>query len=563
MSEMVDPLKTMQTHQRSVFAAFLVFSVSLAYALRFINDDAFIAFRYAQNLVDGHGLVWEPGVLVQGYTSFLWTLMMAGAIRLGLDPVGASQVLGLLFYSISLCALFVLSLKLFPGRFLPLLPVLMLGTNFSFVCYATGGLETQMQVALICVSVLQTYEISQEGKGSIARLTALSLIFTLAGLTRLDSAVFILVLSAVLTVSILRTHGISAATLRFLSALLLPGAIIFALYCAWSIRTYGEILPNTFYAKTAYGSAGSFLRGTNYVYLFFTFYGFALAIIFVLLRGVIFLRNSFWVGLVAGAVLWLLYVVASGGGFMEFRFMMPVFPIVLLLITKAGSEFLRGQDAARSLLVACFVIQLLVLSVVHAVRYSGSGGVESMARLQGHLYDEDEDWMEIGKRLKTAFPGGYDRGPSIAVTAAGAIPFYSGLRTLDLYGLNDRWVARDGIVVSHRPGHQKRAPSSYIVEQKVNLVISHPRMVKREYVAETRFCPGDFGLDIGEPTEKDRTAFDRARIVRLPINATCDLAMVYLTPHSMIDQALARGTIEVIQTGLSDVRMGCRMLGPR
>src|SRR4051812_9442686 len=41
-------------------------------------DDAMISMRYARNLAEGRGLVWNPGEQpVEGYTNFLWTLWMA------------------------------------------------------------------------------------------------------------------------------------------------------------------------------------------------------------------------------------------------------------------------------------------------------------------------------------------------------------------------------------------------------------------------------------------------------------------------------------------------------
>ena len=40
-------------------------------------DDAMIAMRYARNMAEGHGLVWNNGEYIEGYTNFLWTLWMA------------------------------------------------------------------------------------------------------------------------------------------------------------------------------------------------------------------------------------------------------------------------------------------------------------------------------------------------------------------------------------------------------------------------------------------------------------------------------------------------------
>lgn len=43
---------------------------------RYFNlfDDAMISMHYAWNLSHGHGLVWNPGERVEGYTNLLLTL---------------------------------------------------------------------------------------------------------------------------------------------------------------------------------------------------------------------------------------------------------------------------------------------------------------------------------------------------------------------------------------------------------------------------------------------------------------------------------------------------------
>src|ERR1035437_4307958 len=48
-------------------------------------DDAMISMRYARNLAEGHGLVWNPGERVEGYTNLAWTLFMAGVHLLPLE----------------------------------------------------------------------------------------------------------------------------------------------------------------------------------------------------------------------------------------------------------------------------------------------------------------------------------------------------------------------------------------------------------------------------------------------------------------------------------------------
>ena len=64
--------------------ALLAWLVSLSW---WLTDDAFISFRYARNLLEGHGLVFNPGERVEGYTNFLWVLELAALWGLfGLRP---------------------------------------------------------------------------------------------------------------------------------------------------------------------------------------------------------------------------------------------------------------------------------------------------------------------------------------------------------------------------------------------------------------------------------------------------------------------------------------------
>src|ERR1700692_4517572 len=46
-------------------------------------DDAYITFRYARNLAEGLGLVYNPGEWVLGTPTPLWAILLAGGYRLG------------------------------------------------------------------------------------------------------------------------------------------------------------------------------------------------------------------------------------------------------------------------------------------------------------------------------------------------------------------------------------------------------------------------------------------------------------------------------------------------
>ena len=81
------------------FASLILFTVYLFRVMffDFLNDDAFISFRYAQNLAEHGELTYNLGERVEGYTNFLWTVLMAGVIYLGGDVMIWSKALSIGF----------------------------------------------------------------------------------------------------------------------------------------------------------------------------------------------------------------------------------------------------------------------------------------------------------------------------------------------------------------------------------------------------------------------------------------------------------------------------------
>ena len=67
--------------------------------LAWVCDDSFISIRYADNLVHGHGFVYNAGERVEGYTNLFWTLILAAFIRVGASPVTGAEFLGVVAYA--------------------------------------------------------------------------------------------------------------------------------------------------------------------------------------------------------------------------------------------------------------------------------------------------------------------------------------------------------------------------------------------------------------------------------------------------------------------------------
>ena len=65
-------------------------------AWRFICDDAYISFRYARNLAEHGTLAYNvaaPRELIEGYTNFLWVMLLALGSKVGAAPEVLAPVL--------------------------------------------------------------------------------------------------------------------------------------------------------------------------------------------------------------------------------------------------------------------------------------------------------------------------------------------------------------------------------------------------------------------------------------------------------------------------------------
>ncbi len=493
---------------------------------RFVQDDAFISYRYAEHLVGGHGLVWNVGEApVEGYTNFLWVLLIAAGMRLGVDPVAASTLLGLLCGVGTVVFTHLLALRVLGSTSAALLAGLLLATNYTFSAYMTGGLETQLHTFLLTAAVWLTLRgAAPGGPTSRGALVTLSLVGAAAVLTRLDAVLPMLALYLFLFASWWQRgarRGFGGAAL----AATAPGALIGLVWLAWKLSFYGNVLPNTFYVKAASGD--SIVRGLLYVGLFLGLYGLLPVGLLALLPKVRARLVGRELGLLGAlCLLWCAYVVRVGGDFMEFRFVVAILPLVFILVTAV----LRALDQPRA--TALLVALLLAANLHHATSSRYIVGVESIDMLAGHV----PGWELSGQQLAELFPGGADAGVRIAVTAAGAVPYHSKLSTLDMHGLNDAWVARNGLQEGARTGHSTHAPLGYIVDQQVHLLIGHPRLVAiaDERPAETRdFVRGGI-----------QALPDSASAVELPLGNGEKLRMIYLTPHPAIDEALNRGALQ-------------------
>ncbi|MFA7173779.1 MAG: glycosyltransferase family 39 protein [Kiritimatiellia bacterium] len=457
------------SNRKVVALALLLFmALLLAVHNRFVQDDAFISFRYAQNLAEGNGLVWNVGERVEGYTNFLWTVLLVPSFWLGVDIVAYSYLLSIFAYLITLLVGFLIAARVWGDKFAGFVTVFLLAANFSFSSYATGGLETQFGIAMLLCFVWVIFKSAESNSLKWSILAGVLAAFSI--MTRMDSLLFVAPLSLYVLLAckpVEHRHVIRKAVVYGLSA---GGPLL--LWLILRHAYYNDWVPNTFHIKT---QGSSWIRGGYYQLLFYTMYGLVVPIgvsIFRFRALMDLCKEKLMAALMLAALgLWGLYLLKVGGGFMEFRLMMCSFAFTAILLSGLWCGSVIGRHAK-------ILIMLLLIcgSVVHAAMQYPYPCIQSVSELKKY----HKEWEEVADCLNRAFGKNSSR-VKIGVTCAGVIPFYTGMPALDLLGLNNRHIAEHGehiepanSWVGNRPGHARMAAWEDVINAEVNLLINTP-----------------------------------------------------------------------------------------
>jgi arabinofuranosyltransferase len=302
-----------------------------------VADDGFISLRYAWNLAHGHGLVFNTSERVQGFTNPLWTLLVAGLVRLRMLPYHAAIVLGIASTLVAAVVLAGVGRRPWFG-----LAPLVLALSPGFVQFSTGGLENSLAHALLLAFLL-------------ALLRGSRWAWPIAGLVvvnRLDHA--LLVAPALLAALPLSSPG--KAIRPAIAAALPPVA-----WLVFSFVYYGFALPNTLYAKlnTDIPRLNVWLQGEAYLVD-------AVARDPVMAAGILCGVLVPWLtpapravrGASIGIVAYVAYVVSVGGDFMAMRFLTAPFAVSALIVTDA---FARHLDPKRDALAWAAIVAIVIV----------------------------------------------------------------------------------------------------------------------------------------------------------------------------------------------------------
>lgn len=483
----------------------------------FLLDDAMNSMRYARNFAEGHGLAYNPGDRVEGYTNFLWVLVMAAIHRLGASP--ASAPLWVLVVSWA-CLLATACLAVDMLRRLELGPFWCVCVGLLVVCdendlaWTNCGLETAALTTAVTACAWAI--VSKQWR-------AFAVALALIPLLRADGFVIGAALAAVALLQARRTGQLTGGTEtgRVWRALL-PAVLLLGAHLIFRRVYYGYWLPNTYYLrmfavadrlKTGVGGYGLRLAIGYPFFLLLcagTLLGRSFAPVMRLLAGVVFMQlaYSIWIG---------------SDIFVRVRFAEPVLPLLFVCALLALHRIAVGSLNRERLLQAVALGSCCALS----------------SALPADCGFEGRSMFLSMFGLARLFEKNLPPGASSTVYAAGTVPYYANhAYYVDVLGKNDSHVAHlaqhNGLITGHN-----KADFPYIYDQlKPSMAfIFNPCSTIRTFVtdpskrAETlgKLNPTDFitrYLDMTNPTFVSSYFPNQVRYVGYPSPSPVDCVFV-------------------------------------
>lgn len=481
----------------SLLAAISISLLVSSHFLPVVMDDALVSYRYTDRLLEGKGLTWNDGELVEGYSNLLWVLLLAlgGLIQPNLVMVG--WVMGAMANVATLGSI-VWAFGRSPNVSITAVVggLLLVAGSECFAFWGIAGLETALLSALLSWALALAYRMpaNKSGPGELYA----SLLFGLLAITRPDGAL----LGVSAAIGELARSGVTRIAIR--RAISFAGAPVgfVALQLAFRLAYYGSPIPNTAFAKLAFSFERT-LDGGLYVTegvminaaLFVTMAA-AVVVLWREYRWELFRQNA---GSIVPGVAWLVYICAIGGDWFPFeRQWQPAF----ICFAFATSGLLSMLSPIRPWRLIPLAVVVLILHLAaqatrnpylpefkHMDRYMEtvrrdlrkadptgraerellSAGTPSREASLSGWQREFHQCIALGQLLHTAFK---TEQPLIAVNGAGCLPYNSRLPSIDMFGMADAYIAH------HPPPDMGRGPlghelgdGAYVLSRKPDLIV--------------------------------------------------------------------------------------------
>lgn len=387
-------------------------------------DDAGITFAYSRSLAEGHGLVaqtWLPPE--EGYSSSLWMLVLSFAAHLGANiPMAAKYIgIGCSALCISICAVIV------ARETRSTLSIVLCGVGIATgptVVWSASGQEHALQSLLLLLVVLCVYA-SEKWRWPVAVILAVFV------LTRPEAPIIVIAVFCA-AVSLTRLSGRpflnhADAAVALIPLLAFVGLIVFRMIY------FGDPMPNPYYAKSRNTGFLSFFNmlGGGWSYILSGLRDTALlAVLWLLFMRPTWAWSEWRVIAVAVLLGQIFFVVWANGDWMEqYRFLMPILPVALLL--AASSLTVVTAFSARMAFCTTVVLILAYTNTLQQAKFKNSPTTPMV------------EVTRVGNTFRSLADHIHIEDPLLAHHDAGGIAYHRMLRLADLGGLINRTIAQN------------------------------------------------------------------------------------------------------------------------
>lgn len=453
----------------------LIFILLLPYCVAVFNhigEDCFISFRYAENLAQGNGLVFNQGEWVEGYSNFLYVIILSVFSFFGMDVVIAAKVLSVLFYGLiifpaSFFFIYRGQKKVHPTRlFVPIA----LFFNPMMHYFADRALETHLFILLLIYAI---YFVKRR------KYLYSSIFFLCVTLTRPEGFIYFFAgalfpIADAYRLFVKERKNINWVRTLSLREFFLPFIIGFSLFILWRYLTYGYVLPNTVYAKV---SKWNFIHNPSLIDLWhfnvsWSFIPILTVISFIFLvrvkKGTREKKGVFILGVTS--LLIILYNIYIGKVPAEkFRHLVPIVPLFIIIIGEAYRVLADKIKNYKIMWVIGIIVGLASSLTVNNYDAPKSRlQVKTMQflttwdiaeRVRWFLHPPIFHYAEAGREIKKLIP----RNSLVAADQMGQLGYYSGLKMIDMLGLIDRHIAHNGFSKEYI---FKRDPDYFVIYGK-------------------------------------------------------------------------------------------------
>ena len=354
----------MQRKITIIFLSTIIIRIIFHWLTNFTFDDAFITYRYVENLVVGNGFVYNKGETVLGTTTPLYTLLLSILRVIGIQISHASLFVSLASSGFTAVILYKFASSLRMNHF-AFVPVLLYVLYPRLLVTDTAGMETSFFTLLVLSSLYYAHKQKHYYAWGMA---------TLASVTRPEGFLLLILL---LVYALIKNRDELAKLLVIPATIILP-------WFLFSYQYFGSIIPNSVTAKLALYSqinSESVLDKLSVILNFYNYYGYAMLLFAIVGAYWLWKKQNF--GLIA--IIWFLGMIiplAISKTALFIWYISPIYPMYFLFIS-AGLIFIIEKienfqikvKMIRTLVVLLIISGLIPLAYLKVSYYKTSQAI--------------------------------------------------------------------------------------------------------------------------------------------------------------------------------------------